>query len=112
MEQHKEIMSRRIDSLKNAIKHMPEAQRKTAIPKIKAVIAKLKEENEAKRTAIQEQYNKDTKSSAELHSNTNKEIRENAKSTYEKEYNKITSESKYVKASKSKGKEKKKWAKW
>lgn len=112
IEQHRDIMNRRINSLKNSIKNMPEAQRKAAMPKIKAVISKLKAENEAKRTAIQEQYNKDVKSSVESHSNTNKGIRENAKSTYEKEYDRITSESKYIKPSKSKGKEKKKWAKW
>ena len=101
MEQHRKVMSERITSLQNLIKRMPDAQKAAQAPKIKAAIQKLREDNEKQRANIQARYKAETKSAAEKHTQTNKQIRDEATSTYESEYNKIASDSRYRKAKKS-----------
>lgn len=102
MEQHRKIMSQRITSLQNILKRMPESQKAEQSPKIQALIYKLKEDNDKKRKDIQQKYQKDSKSASEKSYATRTAIREEAKSQYNDIYDRIASDSRYLKAKKKK----------
>lgn len=95
MEQHRKIMNERIASLQNLLKRMPENQKADQLPKIKALIYKLKEDNEKKRADIKAKYQTESKSAAEKSNATRQAIQEEAEATYEQEYAKIASDSRY-----------------
>ncbi len=95
MEQHRKIMNERINSLQNLLKRMPDSQKAAQAPKIKALIYKLKEDNEKKRADIKAKYQSESKSASEKSSATRKAIREEAKTTYDQEYMRIANESRY-----------------
>lgn len=95
MEQHRKIMNERINSLQNLLKRMPDSQKAAQAPKIKALIYKLKEDNEKKRADIKSKYQSESKSAAEKSSATRKAIRNDAQATYDQEYMKIANESRY-----------------
>lgn len=100
MEQHRTIMNQRITSLQNLIKRMPKDRIQAEAPKFRAIIQKLREDNDKKRQGIEEKYRSDTQKASEASANTKKQIREEATKTYESEYNKILGESKYQQAKK------------
>ena len=99
MEQHREIMNQRISSLQNYIKRIPKDRVRDEAPKIRAIIEKLREDNNTKRQSIEERYKSESAKASEQNTQSKKNIRDTAKSTYESEYNKILSESKYQKTS-------------
>lgn len=100
MEQHRKIMNERITSLQNLLKRMPESQKAAQAPKIRALIYKLKEDNEKKRADIKAKYQTESKSASEKSSATRKAIQEAAQATYEQEYARIANESRYQSTSK------------
>lgn len=100
MEQHRKIMNERITSIQNMIKRMPENAKNSNIPKLRALIDKLKEDNNKKRVSLQEKYAKDSAKASEQTITTKKSISEAAKKTYQEELDKITSSSQYIKSSK------------
>jgi hypothetical protein len=100
MEQHKVIMNQRITSLQNLIKRMPKDRLQAEAPKIRAAIQKLRDDNDKKRQSIEEKYHGESKAAQQKTSDTKKAIRDEAKSTYESEHNKILSEAKYQQAKK------------
>lgn len=100
MEQHRKIMNERITSIQNMIKRMPENAKNSNVPKLRALIDKLKEDNNKKRVSLQEKYAKDSAKASEQTRTTKKSISEAAKKTYQEELDKITSSSQYIKSSK------------
>jgi len=100
MEQHRKIMNERITSIQNMIKRMPENAKNSNVPKMRALIDKLKEDNNKKRVSLQEKYAKDSAKASEQTRTTKKSISEAAKKTYQEELDKITSSSQYIKSSK------------
>ncbi len=101
VKQHHEALTQRIESLQNLIKRMPENQKHSQLPKIKAAIYKLREANDKKRKEIEEKYAKDRYNSS-VNSQLNKQkIREEAESKYEEEYNKIAKHESYRSSKKS-----------
>ena len=100
MEQHRKIMNERITSIQNMIKRMPETAKNSNVPKMRALIDKLKEDNNKKRVSLQEKYAKDSAKASEQTRTTKKSISEAAKKTYQEELDKITSSSQYIKSSK------------
>lgn len=95
VKQHHEALTQRIESLQNLIKRMPENQKHSQLPKIKAAIYKLREANDKKRKEIEEKYAKDQHDSS-VNSQLNKQkIREEAESKYNEEYEKISKEKTY-----------------
>lgn len=99
MEQHRKIMNERITSIQNMIKRMPENAKNSNVPKMRALIDKLKEDNNKKRVSLQEKYAKDSAKASEQTRTTKKSISEAAKETYQQELDKITSNSQYIKSS-------------
>lgn len=95
MEQHRTIMNQRINSLQNLIKRMPKEKLAAEGPKIRATIQKLREDNDKKRQSIEEKYHSESYKSSQESAALKKQIREEAKTTYESEKNKILSEEKY-----------------
>lgn len=95
MEQHRKIMNERINSLQNLLKRMPDSQKAAQAPKIKALIYKLKEDNEKKRADIKAKYQTESKSAAEKSSATRQAIQEEAQTTYDQAYTNIASDSRY-----------------
>lgn len=89
MEQHRTIMNQRITSLRNMLKRMPEAQKASEAPKIKALIYKLREDNDKKRADIKAKYKKDTYAESQSTAETKKQIRNEYQQKYEEEYEKI-----------------------
>lgn len=85
MTQHRLIMNQRINSIQNIIKRMPEKDKNSEIPKLKALIQKLKDDNEKKRKSIQEKYETESKKSNEEHILKNQQIREKFKKKTKKE---------------------------
>lgn len=100
MEQHRKIMNERITSIQNMIKRMPENAKNSNVPKLRALIDKLKEDNNKKRVSLQEKYAKDSAKASEQTRTTKQSISEAAKKTYQEELDKITSSSQYIKSSK------------
>ena len=100
MEQHRKIMNERITSIQNMIKRMPENAKNSNVPKLRALIDKLKEDNNKKRVSLQEKYAKDSAKAFEQTRTTKQSISEAAKKTYQEELDKITSSSQYIKSSK------------
>lgn len=92
MEQHRLIMNQRITSIQNMIKRLPENKRHDEAPKLKAVIQKLREDNDKKRASIKAKYSEESFKETQTHKTTNAEIRAKAKQAYEAEYEKIASE--------------------
>ena len=92
MEQHRIIMNERITSLRNILKRMPDAQKVTQAPKIKAAIKKLQEDNDKKRKSLMEEYTKHNSEKAKTYSEKKKEIRETARDTYQQELEKLAKE--------------------
>lgn len=89
VEQHSKAMNQRINSLKAALKRMPEAQRQEQAPKIKAIIYKLREENKKKRIEIETNHRKAQYESSVKSMETKEAIRDEATSKYETELEKI-----------------------
>ena len=81
---------------------MPDNAKASQLPKMKALIKKLYEDNDKKRKSLQEKYSTQRYNLSSKSQETKKQIRETAKNTYEQELNKIRSESKYIKQKKSK----------
>lgn len=100
MEQHRLIMNQRITSIQNLIKRMPDNAKNAQIPKLKAVIEKLREDNDKKRKSIQEKYRTETHESSVKSKETKKQIREEAKNTYNEEYERILNTAKFQQAKK------------
>ena len=100
MEQHRKIMNERITSIQNMIKRMPENAKNFNVPKLRALIDKLKEDNNKKRVSLQEKYAKDSAKAFEQTRTTKQSISEAAKKTYQEELDKIASSSQYIKSSK------------
>jgi len=101
MEQHRKIMNQRITSIQNLIKRMPKNAKASQVPKLKALIKKLYDDNDKKRKSLQEKYSNERYEASSKSQEAKKQIRETAKNTYEQELSKIRSESRYIKAKKS-----------
>jgi len=97
MEQHRKIMNERITSIQNLIKRMPPMQKKAQLPKLKATIQKLREDNDKKRASIQAKYQNESYESSQVTKSNKQEIRKAAKQAYQDELDKLTSSSKYKK---------------
>lgn len=97
MEQHRKIMNERITSIQNLIKRMPPMRKQAELPKLKATIQKLREDNDKKRASIQAKYQQDSYKASEETRDTKNQIREAAKKSYQEELDKIASNSKYRK---------------
>jgi len=102
MEQHRIIMNQRITSIQNLIKRMPENAKNAQIPKLKAVVEKLREDNDKKRKSLQEKYRTETHESSVKSKETKKQIREEAKNTYNEEYERILNTARFQQAKKKK----------
>lgn len=88
MEQHRMIMNQRITSIQNMIKRIPDHQKNSEVPKLKALIYKLREDNDKKRKSIQEKYKSDSESSYNTYKNNSQKIIDDATQAYNKEYSK------------------------
>ena len=100
MEQHRIIMNQRIDSIKMLIKRMPDNAKHSELPKLKQLITKLREDNDKKRASIKEKYYKESSEASAKSKETKKKIREEAKNTYQQEYEKILNSEELSKAKK------------
>lgn len=113
IEQHKTIMNSKIDSLKNRLSHMSTYDKKKHKDEIYAEIAKLREENAAKREELNSNfsadrlnlkadYTKEKESQYNKHSENVKAYRNEADERYMNALDKIKADSRYQKATKTK----------
>lgn len=101
MEQHRMIMNQRITSLQNLLKRMTPQQRKDKTAKILYTIQKLREDNDKKRESLQNKYKEDNMKITKESSAIKKNIKEEAKKTYQNELTKIYKEAQYQKKTRS-----------
>lgn len=99
LERHSKVMNQRIESLRNIIKRLPEDQKSTETPKMKAIISKLRDANNKKRQEIEKKYAETSAKASQKSSDRRAEIQEDASDKYDIEYNKIANEAKYQKSS-------------
>lgn len=101
MEQHTKAMTAKIGSLKKLLSRMSPAEKRKNAPKIKAMIAKLRDENNAKRQAIDEQF-KAVNVEVSEQSKANKDaIRDHSSNAYQEELEKMNKESGWQKPAKT-----------
>ena len=72
-------------------------QKKAQLPKLKATIQKLREDNDKKRASIQAKYQNENYESSQITNSNKKQIREAARQSYQDELDKLSGSSKYKK---------------
>lgn len=92
VKQHAKILNERIDSLRRALKRMSPADRQEQAPKIKAIITKLRKQNDEKRSQLEARYKAESRSIQDEHKQLNQNINDYAAQEYSREHEKIAQE--------------------
>ena len=101
VEAHKNQMQGKIDSLREKLKSMSKDEKAANSDRIKSEIASLRENNSKERARLQEEFKSSSTSLRNDHKTEKNRLKEEYDNKYADELDKIRSESKYQKVSKS-----------